>query len=157
MVRLDNTQENTVDMLRKLSAFLGDHKAYDIKPCIVRIGKEAWVAAHYKSDALVPENSRAWAEGQRTYTFEIIACLSDHPPRMYRRSGGKVCYTRVDDIHEWYVGVYSPYPIKPEFQEFHPLGGMFLLMPWTIAGNSVDYGQSKPYMRMTMGVEYVQL
>jgi hypothetical protein len=49
---------------------------------------------------------------------------------LHRKLRGQVCF---DDLtgRVWYVACHSAEVIKPEFEEFHPFGQMFMLMPWT--------------------------
>jgi len=54
-----------------------------------------------------------------------------------------------DDSREWYIGCYWQGETCPVDQEhYHPFGHSFILFPW-VHSEPIDYGERKPYRRMS--------
>ena len=118
-------------MHEQLRMWLEDRGCYDVVPINVvmntpRIHNE-WTACIYNQDEYAPEGSEAWRRGNQRYTRIGIYCLGELPNRYWRE---KICFRLPGDARVWFVAGYYQH-IKPEFQEFHPFGAHFILMPWT--------------------------
>jgi len=104
----------------------------EVSPVTVTIGKQTYHGARYRQ------------RGQ-----ESIYLVGDLPAS-YRHST-HVAYRFADDSREWYVGCYwqGKSPLAPVDQKyFHPFGHTFILFPW-VHSEPIDYGERKPYRRMS--------
>ena len=121
----------------------------EVKPLKVTIGPVTYDAASYLQDMEADKSCR----NPGPYTREMVYCLGRRPKVVKGRPENKCCYTRLDDPRIWYVAGYTE-EIKPEHQEYNPLGHNFLLAPWNVDG-SIDDGERKPYTRVPITVEAV--
>jgi hypothetical protein len=117
----------------------------------ITIGRVTYPCARYTELLQHRPGTRAYQEGKRGYTRQMIYCVGMLPAASCR---GNVAFKVDGDSRDWYVAGYYGNVIKRkqeivEPNEYHPAGNMFLLVPWDITdGTKIDSYAKVPYRRM---------
>jgi len=120
----------------------------DIRPVAVAIGRTRYQGAFYRQIVAVAPGCRAYDEGQRSHVVEALYLVGPLPAA-YRRTRRTV-FRLPGDGRDWYVAGY--YPVDQP-NEYHPLGRMLQLRPWTDpSGRAIDAWSERPYPRVEAGV-----
>lgn len=127
---------------RAVAFWLNSLRDTHARPIVVKIGRTTFPGATYIQKRQVPEGSRAYAEGKRTYEQYGLYLLGDLP-YAYRR---KRATAFVDSFtgRRFFVGSWFD---RDEPNEYHPYGRMFQLFP-DDAGVCVD-DDGQPYREVT--------
>ena len=117
----------------------------------VTIGRTTYPAARYTKRLQHQPGTRAYQEGKREYTREMIYCVGDIPAC---KRHGNVAFTVADDSREWYVAAYylayrgRGKQAQAERNEYHPFGNSFMLAPWDVPDSTIDQYERVPYRRV---------
>ena len=137
----------------QLVQHLGKHEhVTKLTTCQVAIGRTTYPAALYTECCEVQPGCRAYTEGKRAYTREMIYCVGNLPSAKLR---GNVAFNLPTDATDWYVAAYYGNVVNrrqetAEPNEFHPFGNSFILAPWDIADSKIDQYERHPYRRVPM-------
>jgi hypothetical protein len=111
-------------------------------PARVTIGRTTFEGAWFSQERDHLPTSRAWQEGERTYTHEGFYLLGCLPASYVHRHADAY----VDgEGRRFYIGGYFQGAPGSEFSHLHPFGRWFMLMP-----DAQDVTQGKPAMRCTV-------
>jgi len=146
-------------MATNLIKWLESCGCHDVRPCRVTIGSETWEGAYYKR-TLQYGNCDAVRWGLKkpedTYTRESIYCVGNLPKGYKPKRSNKVCYPSVG--FDWYIACYLNAPVDDErMAQYHPFGLSFILMPWDIDTVKIDSYEPKPYKRIPLQVDFLQV
>ena len=102
--------------LNTLRTWLKDNDCYDIRACILQLGKSTRLSCEYKQDRIPPEHAR----NQSPYTLRGFYVMGDIPTK-------ETVYYLYNGL-TWYVSGYYQQD-NVQYNDFHPFGHNFLLFP----------------------------
>lgn len=138
------TPNAVADYLRTCAGML------QVQPCTVSLFGKTFPAAFYKQECEPLQGARS----QEKYVRECIYVAGQRPTTMRKRDA-KLCYTRTDDVREWYTAAHMDSDPGAQFAPFHPFGANFILAPWEVpGGEKIDHYEPKPYVRVPLEVSH---
>jgi hypothetical protein len=143
---------DVVDYLRSLP------HCKDVRPCHVTIGKVTYPGAYYVQVNEWKSGMDGVVDGRHkvgeTYEQRAIYLVGKRPfglPRFLANS----CYAI--EGKDWYIACHTDTnkPLDKQFEQFHPFGYMFIIMPWDVVNSTIDQYEPRPYERTQIQVEYL--
>lgn len=124
-------------------------------PCTVTIKGTSYPATRYTERLQNSPGTRAYDEGKREYTREMIYVVGSLPAV---KRNGNVAFNLQGDTRDWYVAGYfpsysgrKPQPVHAA-TEYQPFRNMFLLSPWDNLDTKIDTYERVPYKRVAMAL-----
>jgi len=147
------TQSETRAKLADFLLSCGHNGIHAVQQVTVTIKGVDYVAAKYRQHCTPP----AGARNPEPYVQEVIYCVGALPKCYLKRKA--TCFTWQGDDREWFIAGYYP-PIQrgrqivtdPNFDQYHPCGHSFLIMPWPPEHGKIDDGERCTYDRVPMHI-----
>lgn len=140
--------EANADVLRQLKAHLegAPCNCYDVRPCVLTIGKQRWAGCHYKQDLVAPDGCR----NPGPYTRESWYWIGALPRFKKNRKASCIRIPVLGAEDDYYVAGYADEKAvhNEEFKQYHPFGLNWLMSKWDVPdGSKIDTYERFPYVR----------
>lgn len=123
-----------------------------IRPVVVRIGREVFEGARYQQGHEYTRDMQECRSGiakPGDVSWSDFFYLLGELPKCYQRRKS-TCFTLGDET--WYVATHAPKVIRPQFAEYHPFGQWFMLGLWTL-DEAIDKYDRYKHERIPLVVE----